>query len=330
MTLLGCGQEKKYPYKTTDFKPELKKHLDKFVAEGQLSYSRDTLADNFFRDSCTKDDLTKLLSCENPILRVVAFRAIVDRKEKDYFPILLNHLNDTSKVMWWYYDDAGGDFMVSDLMIRSAERYLSQGQKDTLVDRVLNNHIYLDIAQWMMKDIKPQDKYYSIIKQTTQKKLNSCHDLSNTYSLAKFKKQEDIPLIKKNFNEYTDNPYCNNNYFKAIEVFPDTAFFPLLTKYFDKVIKKQKQQTSDDLKYYCRAVAQYKTQKSLDILIALARKETYPDSWYFSYNQENVFRAIHKYKSPIYDSLYNALKPKMDEYVMKYLDKPDYDDRTTW
>jgi hypothetical protein len=96
------------------------------------------------------------------------------------------------------------------------------------------------------------------------------------------------------------------------------------------LIKKKKQNGSVDLKYYCRAVAQYSNQSSLDILNSLTKKETYPDSWYFSYNQEHIFRAIHKYPSPLYDSLYNALKPQMSEYVIEYLDKPDYDEKTNW
>lgn len=40
--------------------------------------------------------------------------------------------------------------------------------------------------------------------------------------------------------------------------------------------------------------------------------------------EENVVRAIHKYKEPIYGDFYKNLKPKMGEYVMEYhLDKPD-------
>ena len=330
MTLVGCGQEKKYPYKTSDFKPELKKYLDKIVSRGEISYSRDTLADNFFRDSCTKDELTKLLSSENPILRITAFKAIVNRKEPDYFPILLNHLDDTAKVMWWYFDDAGGDFTVSDLMIGSAERYLSPGQKDTLVDKVLNNHIYLDVAVQMMKDIKPQEKFYSIIKTQCQKKSEDCHHLRLTYALAKFRRQEDIPIIKNNFGQYTDNSYCNTYIFQSFIAFPDTAFFPLLTKYFETEIKKNKQDSYNDLKYYCLAVAMFKNTRSLEILTALTKKETYPDSWYLPHNKEYVFTAMHKYQSPVYDNLYKELKPQMSDFVMEYLDKPDYDDRTTW
>lgn len=330
LTWFGCGQEKKYSYKTSDFKPELKKHLDKLAAKGHLSYSRDTLAANFFRDSCTKDELIKILSCENPLLRVVAYKALVNRKEQDYFPLLLNQLDDTSKVMWWFYDDACGDFSVSDLMIRSAEHILSQEQKNILIDSVLNNHINLGVAQWMMKEIKPQDKYYSIIKNQCQIKSEDCHHLSLTYALAKFKRQKDIPIIKNNFAKYTDNSYCNTYIFQSIIAFPDTAFFPLLTKYLEAEIKKNKQDSYNDLKYYCLAVAQFNNKNSLDILTALTKKETYPDSWYLPHNKEYVFTAIHKYSSPIYDNLNNELRPQMDSIVMKYLDSPDYDEMTTW
>lgn len=155
LTIVGCGQKEKYPYKISDFRPELKKHIQKIIAEGQLSYNPDTLALNFLEDSCTKEELLKLMNFENPLVRVRAFRSIIYRNEPDYFPILLNHLDDTTKVTWWYYDDAVDDFMVSDLMIRKAEseRKLTQSQKDSLVDIVLTKHIYLGTAEWMINDI---------------------------------------------------------------------------------------------------------------------------------------------------------------------------------
>lgn len=332
LVFVGCSKTDKYSYQISDFKPNLRGHIQRIIDKGHLPYTTDSLTMSFLEDSCTKDELISLLNFESPLVRVVAFRAIVNRNEPDYFPILLSHLDDTVKVEWWYFDDAANDFMVSDLMIRKVEsdKKLSRLQKDSLIDVVLTHHQYLKTAEWMINDIEPKDKYYSNIRSMAQRKLNDCHDLSNTYALAKYKKQEDIPLIKKNFSEFSDNPFCNNNYFMAFEVFPDTAFFPYLVKYFDKFVKKQKQDYSKDLKYYCRAVAQYRTKQSLSILIALTKKGTYPDSWYLKYNQEYVFKAIYKYKSPIYDSLFNALKPRMSEFVMKYIDKPDYDEYPTW
>lgn len=331
-TVVGCGQSEKYPYEISDFKPELQIHIQKIIDEGELSYNPDTLALIYLKDSCTKEELLRLLLFDNPLVRIRAYRIIVNRNESDYFSILLNHLNDTAKVVWWYYDDAADSFMVSDLMIKKVESKgkLSELEKDSLVDVVLTKYNHLKTADWMIKEIEPQEKYYSIIRKAAQKERNCCDDLSNTYALAKFKKKEDIPLIMHNFREYTNNAYCNNNYFKAFDVFPDTTFFPLLTKYFNEVVKTQEQQSFDDLKYYCQAVAHYKTQNSLNILIALTKKETYPNSCYLSNNLNLIFKAIHKYKSPIYDSLYNALKLQMSEFEIKNLDKPDYEEISTW
>jgi hypothetical protein len=151
-----------------------------------------------------------------------------------------------------------------------------------------------------------------------------------SYALAKFNRQEDIPLLKTNFAEFNTNPYCNSYIFQAIEVFPDTALFFLLPKYFNDVIKTKKQNGYDEFKYYCRAVAVFKTQASLTILANLNKKETYSYNYYFPHNQEYIFRAIHKYPSPLYDSLYNELKPQMRDYVIKSLDEPDYYESTTW
>ena len=331
LIIVGCRQQEIYPYKISDFRPELKKHIQKIIAEKELSYNPDTLALNFLKDSCTKDELLKMINFENPLVRVRAYGAIVNRNEPDYFLILLNHLDDTAKVTWWYYDDAAGDFMVSDLMIRKAERErkLTRPQKDSLVDIVLTKHPYLDVAGWMIQEVEPQEKYYSIIKEKSKVKTDRCGEqLGTCYALSKFNKKEDLEFLRSIFINL-ENP-CEDWIFRSIEENPNEIYFPVLITYFNETVKKKRQQTYDDLKIYCGAVAQYETQNSLDILIALTKKETYPDSWYLPHNKEYVFKAIHKYKSPIYDSIYNVLKPQMSDFVMEYLDESDYNDITTW
>ncbi|WP_337967512.1 hypothetical protein [uncultured Flavobacterium sp.] len=330
LAFVSCVNKDPYPYKVSDFRTELEEPLKKLAQEKELPV-RDTIARNYVRDHSSKEELLQLLNCNNPLLRVVAYRAIVNRKEKDYFKILLGHLNDTTKVTWWYYEDAAGEFTVSDLLVRKAEEAnkLSKQEKKILVDSVLLKHAYLETSIWMIQDIEPQEKYYSIIKNKSKIKTDRCGDhLSACYALSKFKKKEDLVFLKNTFNDL-ESP-CEDWIFKAIENNPNEIYFPVLEKYFKEVIRKKKPSSYEDLKYYCRAVAVYKNEKSLALLTELLKKSNYPDPWYFTDNQEYTFKAIHKYKSPVYQNLYKELKPKMSDFVFKYLDEPDYDDRKTW
>lgn len=328
--LFSCGREKPYPNKISDFRSELQIHLKKLASEKKLP-SSDTIARNFIKENCTKGELLKLLNCEDPILRVIAYRTLVNKNDKDYFKILLGHLSDTTKVEWWYYEDAADNFMVSDLLIRKAEdsRKLTKSEKSILIDSVLLKHSYLDVSNWMIQDIEPNEKYYSIIKQKSKLKTDRCGiQLGACYALSKFRKKEDLEFLKNIFNNL-ESP-CEDFIFKAIEENPNQIYFSILKKYFDKTVKKKKQDAYDNLKYYCRAIAKYKSKESLALLTEILDKRNYPDTWFFKYNEENVFRAIHKYKDPIYEDIYKKLKPKMSEFVLEYLDKPDYEERKTW
>lgn len=327
---ISCGNKNPYPNKISDFRSELQIHLKKLASEKKLP-SSDTIARNYIKDNCTKVELLKLLKCEDPILRVIAYRTLINKNEKDYFKILLGHLSDSTKVEWWYFEDAADSFMVSDLLIRKAEdsRKLTQTEKSILVDSVLLKHPYLDVSNWMIQDIEPNERYYSIIKQKSKLKTDRCGvQLGACYALSKFKKEEDLEFLKKIFNSQKD--FCGDWIFKSIEVNPNQIYFPILKKYYDETVKKKKQISYDGLKYYCRAIAIYKNQESLELLMELLDKKNYPDTWYFKQNEEYVFTAIHKYKDPIYNDLYKKLKPKMSEFTIKYLDKPDYDERKTW
>lgn len=272
----------------------------------------------------------------SPFTKSIAYRTLIKRKDKDYFKILLGHLNDTAKVPW-SEGDLQGETMVSDLLISETITIgmLNQSKKNILVDSVLTKHLYLKSSNSMMIDMDPQEKYYSLIKKQTSIIKSSdlsdeCKKLAFTYSLAKYKKEKDVEYIKNNLKKFTILPGCNDYIFKAIEENPNKVYFPILERYFYEIIKKKKQYTGEDLKYYCRAIAKYQNKESLALLKEILDKKNYPDTWYFRDNVDNVFRAIRKYKAPIYDDLYNKMKPKMSEYVMEYLDKPDYNERKKW
>lgn len=333
--LFNCGKKKPYSNKISDFRPELQIHLNKLKKDKYI-YTTDSIATKFLNENCTKEELLQLLESEIPLLRVIAYRTLIKRKNNDYFKILLGHLNDTAKVPWTQ-GDLMGETMVSDLLIDEAitTGKINQIKKNILIDSVLTKHLYLKCSSSMMIEMNPQEKYYSLIKKQTITVKNpdlsdQCKILAFTYSLSKFKKDKDLEYIKNNFKKFTILPGCNDFIFKAIEENPNKVFFPILEKYFYEIIKKRKQDPYDALKYYCRAIAKYQNKESLILLTELLDKNNYPDTWYFRHNQEYVFRAIHKYKAPIYDDLYKKLNPKMSEFVIEYLDMPDYNERKTW
>ncbi|GAB2842146.1 hypothetical protein [Ferruginibacter profundus] len=311
------------------FRPELQSKIDKLRNEKELGYN-DSASVSYLKDSCSKDELLTLTTNKTPIIRILAYRAIVNRNEENFFTILKNHLSDTAKITWWYYDDAADEFTISDLMIRKAEKKLTRQQKDTLIDLILNEHIYLGTAKWIMEDIEPNEKYYAIIKEQAEIKSDNCHDLGLTLAVAKFKKPEDIPFIQSKFSGLSDNSYCNDNIFKGIEIFPDSSFFMILQQYFNNNIRKQKQSSYSDLEIYCKAVARYKTKDAFNILQALTEKSTYPDDWYLPDNKEYVFKAIYEYNCDLYKKLYDHLKPQMDKDIFDNIDFSFKDRPSTW
>ena len=211
-------KEEKYHYKISDFRAELRPSLKSLSKEKSLP-SNDTIARNFIEKNATKEELIKLMESKSPLLRVIAYRTIVNRQEPEYFDLLKNHLGDTAKVEWWYYEDAVGKFYVSDLLIRKAKDNdrLSPIQKKDLVEKVLLKHPYLETSSWMIQDINPNEKYYNLIKTRAGLKSEKCGEqLSACFALSKFKKKEDANFLYQIFKKNHPcpiNPKKQNIYF---------------------------------------------------------------------------------------------------------------------
>ena len=247
------------------------------------------------------------MNSKNPLLRVIAYRTIVNRQEPEYFDLLLGHLSDTVRVEWWVFDDVLNHSQVSDMMIRKAhyQNGLSPIQKKYLVEKVLLEHPYLDISTWMIQDIEPNEKYYNLIKQRAEKKGKFCGEqLSACYALSKFKKNDDINLLYSVFEESFKKEDCLMWIFRSIEEFPNDKFYPLLENYFDKNIKGKlspEKNIYDDVLYFSRAVSSYKNEEALTILKYIEQNNTYINKPYWPpSNKKYVYKAMMKN----YDSIY--------------------------
>ena len=328
--VISC-KEGNYKYEVSDFRKELQPSLKSLLKENSLP-SKDTIVRNFLEEKATKDELIKLMDSKNPLLRIIAYRTIVNRQEPEYYDLLLGHLSDTARVKWWVYEDVLDYKQVSDLMIRKAhyQNGLSPIQKKNLVEKVLIEHPYLDISSWMIKDIEPNEKYYNLIKQRAKIRGKNCGEqLSTCYALSKFKKIEDVNLLYNIFDESLKKEDCLIWIFRSIEMFPDEKFYSLLENYFNKNIKGKlsaKENIFDDVLYFSRAVAAYKNEKALIILKYIEQNNTYINkpSWPPE-NKKYVYKAILKNYDPIYHDFAKQIEKEFsNEELTKIRDNRDY------
>jgi hypothetical protein len=333
-------KEEKYKYDISDFRTELRPSLKSLSKEKSLP-SKDTIARNFIEKNATKEELIKLMDSKSPLLRVIAYRTIVNKEEPEYFDLLTKHLSDTAKVTWWYYEDAGNYFYVSDLMIRKAhdKNGLSPIQKKHLVEKVLMEHPYLETSNWMIHDINLNEKYYNLIKKRAGLKSDKCGEqLSTCFALSKFKKKEDVNVLYDVFNQNIKNEYCIKWIFRSIEKYPNDKFFPILEDYFNQKIKgklSSEENIFDDVLYFSRAVAAYKNENALTILKYIEQNNTYINkpAWPPS-NKKYVYKAMVINYDKIYDDL---IKQIQSEFKKEDLEKLgfgrqllEYDEESNW
>ena len=196
----SCKRDSNYNYAIKDFRHSLQPHLIKIVSKDiVMNY------DSSLEYMATDRELTQLSQSEHPVLRASAFREMLHRESFNHFDIIMNHLDDTAIV-----DTDGGEFgiwsrTVSDDILQEAV-WKTQNEKSKTVELVLTKHNYLRCAYTVLKQLEPQDRFYPYIKDmaTRPRRLTDdgfeldFGDIENAlYGLAKFKKQEDTKIIKK-------------------------------------------------------------------------------------------------------------------------------------
>lgn len=97
----------------------------------------------FLRDTAKIEDLRKLVTDENPILKTYAFGALVRRTHEGLFPVILSNLDDQRKFMQMT-GHVGSLVYPADLMISYAKEYLSPEQKTELSRLIKSRYPHLN------------------------------------------------------------------------------------------------------------------------------------------------------------------------------------------
>lgn len=320
LTLFGCKKTNKNSYAIRDFNKELQPYLIQVVSKNIVGNDSAT---RFVEHNATDEELKKLSCSEHPVLRAIAFRTMLDRNTFNHFDLIMNHLDDTAIVAI----DAG-EWGIS--YLRISDDILQHGRwKDTIarnktIEEVILKHNYLHSAYTKLLNIEPNEKYYSLIKEMAQRKRNYNEDVGEMgfdeieyalYALAKFKKKEDIPLIKQLLlkNDWRMTELS----FRLMKEYPDEAYLDIYEafyklRFYHKICWDHDINITVD---FINSVATYKNQRSASILSAILNKKPFircpADS---SYIKDELVQAIWNNKCDAYSKMAKQIENLIRRY----------------
>lgn len=258
----------------------------------------------------TKEELIKFTKHRNPVVRCYSFWGLTERKEENLFPMLLDHLQDTSKVQRqsgcivsnvsvadFYIELLTKKYLITEDYYQANNSSINIEEKsilDSIVLHTPNNLEYFERVLWNHESNKND---YSRIREIVK---------SGNYvglpALARYQKNEDLELILS----FKDTPLKQNMsphpfecLFIAIENFPAEYFKDFLIKYSEEILPGDGY--SQYLNNFYSACFKYNEEFSFNILKrVLENKDNIP---MFNYHLEFISKALGKHPSKVNQNL---------------------------
>lgn len=326
--LLSCQNEQPNSYAIKDFRKSLQPFLYKVVSEGIVTYH-----DSSDIKGITDDELSQLFKSENPILRATALREMLDRSSFNSFDIVMKHLDDTAIVA-----TDNGEFgikfeTVSDFLIGRTS-WKTEQARDKTIGAALTKHNYLSSAYNILTKIEAQEKYYPYIKgmATRPRRLDRYegHELAfyeieyALYGLAKFKKKEDVQIIKDKLMKQVWE--LSDVSFRLMKEFPDAAYLDVLQTYHRRQFYKFSGIRPHGFTGYnadpaapedfIEALVTQQNERSAKLLDTML---TYLPKYTCMPDKENIINEvveqIWEHPCPAYARLREKVKPKAEEIL---------------
>ncbi|MBR4373257.1 MAG: hypothetical protein IKP49_02700 [Treponema sp.] len=178
------------------------------------------------RDSCTKAELEKLLRDKNGVVRSYALQALVERNEKlDWDKIALGSLSDTESIETMFGCIVFTE-RVGDIFLDMIENLISQEAKDKIDIQLLETQSPLLHAYKLLHSDKKSQGFYELTR-----KWALAGNENAIFSLAKYQKKEDYPLVLSLNNK--ERKYL---FFKACPYILNDSLKPFFAEYMDSIL----------------------------------------------------------------------------------------------
>lgn len=257
----------------------------------------------------TDKELILLTEHKNEAVRCYAFQALVMRNNEKCFEILKAHLTDKKYVETFLgcimSEERVGDYFIQCVWPPyDKNSFTLSDQQKIELDSIIffDDEIKLSFKDGILKRLKPEPIYYNRIREIVIEEDN----LKALVALAKYQNPNDIPIIKKFFND-EENQYWA---IYAVREYPDSSFYQDLLSVFE-------QDWSN--KYYdyprwrilYQTLAQYPTNKTMELFERTIKKG---DRFRKQTLGKYLMIAITKYPNERYEQIKNEIK--LDEIHM--------------
>jgi hypothetical protein len=314
---LGTGQT---------IRTEIQALVDSIATDNDLSYDTNICvgykSKQFIRfenltSKATLEELRQLTDHKNLVVKCYAIDGYYQRNNGNVAmmkPIIMKNLYDTTMISISY-----GDFGIP---MQVAEFVLNYQYRLDKKDSIAILKLFLSIDSFMIHDttIKlryksdalkkamPNPKNYDRIREIAIKEKEP----AALVALARYKKQEDIPIIISYLKDKEMNYYA----IWAVKEFPDTVFYPLLVDIF-KNMWKEKENRREYYEWWVlyQALSQYPTDKTIKLF-----KKTVNTRKSKKYMLKNCLSvAITRYPHPKFEQFKDKLQPvKLIELIDEF------------
>ena len=270
--------------------------------ESELYKAADELA-----GLCSDRELLKLLKDESPVVRCYASNFIADRNIKaDWYGILLKEAEDYSELSFQsgciISNVYAGDIILEDLF----NKKLTEPEQNKLKLELVKRQSKLEFAKYILLG---QDMSNELYAATRDWALTG--NANAIFSLAKYKKDEDLQLIDSLKDKDIDL------FFKACQYNTRESLKPFLEEYMRSIMPKE--HFYNEWASFYKLLADYHddfTKKIFDM--ALFDKVTYNIR---EYHLKDIYYAIKDYLDGFYDDYLKILWTKhnlVDKEIIDY------------
>jgi hypothetical protein len=244
-----------------------------------------------------------------PATRCYAFFALSERHSALLDSILLTHLQDTANV-FILLGDVGEDQTVGDFFYN-----VVTGRLFGCMDQNSPEELRLDSVVLFRPGVLIRQKHQLIktlpFKESWMPRLREIALAEKSgiavVTLSKYRDPIALPLIKNLLED--PNPRVQSLGLVAVRNWPDTMFFPYLSKIQEAQIGATASYNFWQLRVLYQDLVLYKDSVSRSLLL-LALKKT--KDWKRMYHSFAIWVALHKYPHPIYAPVLRRLKIKAE------------------